>query len=67
MSSHEKFAGVAPSGRIVMSGATTRLEVLERALADWPVLKSTKQGGPPPRIDRKLCKLQGPRPSGDAE
>ena len=62
MSSREKFAGVAPSGRVVMSGATTGLEVLERALAGWPVLESTKERGPPPCMHLKLCKLYGPRP-----
>ena len=33
MSSREEFAGIAPSGRVVISGATTGLEVLKRALA----------------------------------
>ena len=41
MSSSGKFAGVAPSGRIVMSGATTGLEMLEQALANWPILELT--------------------------
>ena len=62
MSSRKEFAGVAPSGRIVMSGATTRLEVLEPALAGWPVPESTKGGGHPPRMQPKLCKLHGPPP-----
>ena len=44
MSSHEEFAGIAPSVRVVISGATTGLEVHERALAGWPVLESTKGG-----------------------
>ena len=67
MSSREEFAGVAPSGRVVMSGATTGLKVLERALAGWPVLESTKGGGPPPCMHPKPCKLYGPPPPGDAE
>ena len=67
MSSREEFAEVAPSGRAVMSGATTGLEALERALAGWPVPESTKGGGPPPRMHPKLCKLHGPPPPGDAE
>ena len=29
VSSREEFAGVAPSGRVVISGATTGLEALE--------------------------------------
>ena len=62
VSSREEFAGVAPSGRVVMSGATTGLEVLERALAGWAVLHSSKGGGPPPCMHPKLCKLYG-RPS----
>ena len=66
MSSREEFAGVAPSGRVVMSGATTGLEVLERALAGWPVLELTKGGDPPPRMHPKLCKVYGPPPPGDA-
>ena len=52
MSSHEEVAGIAPRGRVVILGATTGLEVLERALADWPVPESTKGGscmGPRPR------------------
>ena len=67
MSSREKFAGVAPSGRIVTSGAATGLEMLEQALANWPVLESTRGRGPLPRIHPKLCKLYGPPPQGDAE
>ena len=67
MSSREEVARVAPSGRIVMSGATTGLEMLEQALANWPVLESTRGGGPPPRIHPKLCKLYGPPPPGNAE
>ena len=66
MSSHEEFAEVEPSGRVVMSGAFTGLEVLERALAGWRVLESTKGGGPPPRIEPTLCKLYGLPPPGDA-
>ena len=67
MPSRDKFAGVASSGRVVISGATTGLEVLERALGGWPVLESTKGGGGPPAIGPKLCKLYGPPPVGDAE
>ena len=66
VSSHEEFARIAPSGRVVISGATTGLEVLERALAGWPVPESTK-GGTPPRMHPKLCKLYGPPPPVDAE
>ena len=50
VSSREEFAGVARSGRIIMSGATTGLEMLEQALANWPVLEWTKGRGPPPCI-----------------
>ena len=63
----EEFAGIAPIGRVMISGATTGLEVLERALADWPVPESTKRGGPPPRMHPKLCKLYGPLSPVDAE
>ena len=41
------FAGIAPSGRSVVSGGTTGLEVLEMALANW---------------QPELCKLYGPPP-----
>ena len=67
MSSCEEFAGIAPSGRAAISGATTDLEVLERALAIWSVPKSTKGGGNPPHMHPKLCKLYGPPPPVDAE
>ena len=67
MSSREEFAGLAPSGRIVMSGSTTGLERLEQALANWPVLESTRERGPQPRIDPTFCQLYGPPPQGDAE
>ena len=67
MCSRGTFAGVAPIGRIVMLGAITGLEMLEQAPANWPVLESTREGGPPPRIDRTFCKLYGPPPQGDAE
>ena len=69
VSSHEEFAGmcrIAPSGRVVISGGTTGLEVLEQALADWPVPESTK-GGTAPRMHPKLCKPYGPPPPVDAE
>ena len=67
MSSRRTFAGVAPSGRIVLSGATTGLEMLEQALANWPIPESTWEGGPPPRIDAKFCKFYVCPPQGDAE
>ena len=67
VSSREEFAGIAPSGQVVISGATTGLEVLERALAVWPVPESTKGGRTPPRMHPKLCKLYGPPPPVDAE
>ena len=54
MSSHEEFAAKAPSGRVVISGATTGLEVLERALAGWPVPESTTRGRTPPRMHREI-------------
>ena len=50
-----------------MSGATTGLEMLEQALANWPVLKSTWEGGPPTGIDQQFCKLYGCPPQGDAK
>ena len=49
MSSRGTFAGVAPSGRIVISGAATGLGMLEQALADGPILESTLEGEPPNR------------------
>ena len=61
-----EFAGIAPSGRPVVSGGTTGLEVLEIALANWPVPESTK-GGTPPHMQPELCKLYGPPPPVDAE
>ena len=67
MSLRGTLAGVATSGQIVMSGATTDSEMLQQALVNWPVLKSTRKRGPPPRIDAKLCKLYGPPPQHDAE
>ena len=67
MSSREEFAGVAPTGQVVMSGATTGLQALEQALAGWPVLESTKGGGDPSLHAPTLCKLYGPPPPGDAE
>ena len=65
MSSDEEFAGIALSGRVVTSGGTTGSEVLEQALAGWPVPELTK-GGTPPRMHPKLCKLYGPPPPVDA-
>ena len=67
VSSRKEFAGVVPIGRVVMSGATTGLEMLERALAGWPVPESTKGGGPPACIEPKICELYGPTPPGDVE
>ena len=66
MSSHEEFSGIAPSKGVVISGATTGLEVLEQALAGWSFPESTK-GGTPPRMHPKLCKLYGPPPPVNAE
>ena len=60
MSSREEFAGVAPSGEVFMSGATTGLEVLDRALAGWPVLESTR--GPHSALHRNVASCTGPRP-----
>ena len=57
---------IAPSGRVVISGGTTGLEVLEQALAGWPVPESTKEGTPT-RMHPKICKLCGPLPPVDAE
>ena len=62
MSSRGTFVGVALSGRIVMSGATTGLEMLEEALANWPILESTWEGRPRPRIDQKFASRTGVRP-----
>ena len=56
-----EFAGIAPSGRPVISGGTTGLEVLEIALANWPVPESTKRGTPP-GSSRKSAGCMGPRP-----
>ena len=67
MSSREEFAGIALSWRVVISGANTGLEVLERALAGRPVPESTKGERTPPRMEPKLCKLYGPLPPVDAE
>ena len=67
MSSREEFAGVTPTGQFVMSGATTGLEMLVQALANLPVMESTREGGPPARIDPTFCKLYGPPPQGDTE
>ena len=50
-----------------MSGATTGLETLQQALANWPVLESTRGGGPPTCIQPKHCKLYRPPPQGDAK
>ena len=67
MSSRGTFARVAPSGRIVMSAGTTGLEMLEQALANWPILESTWEGGPRTNIDPTFCKLYGYPPQNDAE
>ena len=67
VSSRGEFAGIAPSGRVTISGASTGFEVLERALAGWPVPEWTEGGGPPARMHPRLCKLYGPPPPVDAE
>ena len=51
-----KFAGIAPSGRTIITGGAEGLEVLEIALASLPVLEPTK-GGTPPDMLPELCKL----------
>ena len=61
-----EFAGKAPSGRPVISGGTTGLEVLEIVLAGWPVPEPTK-GGTPPRMQPELYKQYGPPPLVEAE
>ena len=67
MSFRGTFAGVAPSGRIVMPGATTGWLMLAQALADWPILESTWEGEPPTDIDLKFFKLYGRPPRNNAE
>ena len=52
---------------MVMSGATTALEMLEQALANWPILESTWQGGPLTDIDPKFCRLYRTPLQDDAE
>ena len=61
------FAGIAPIGRAIMTKGTTGLGMLERALANMPVLVSTWEGGPPTNVDPKLWKLLGCPPPDDAE
>jgi hypothetical protein len=61
-----KFAGIAPSGRPIITGGAEGLEWLEIALASLPVLEPTK-GGTPPDMPPELCKLYGPPPPVDAE
>ena len=56
-----EYAGIAPSGRPVISGGATGLEMLEIALANWPVLEPTK-GGTPPDMQPELYKLYSPLP-----
>ena len=58
---------MAHSGRIVMSGATTGLETLEQALANWPILELTWEGGPPTDIAPKFCKMYVHPPQNNAE
>ena len=65
MSSRGTFARVAPSGHFVMSGATTGLEMLEQALANWPILESTWEEGSQTGIDPKFCNLYGRPPQRD--
>ena len=62
MSSREEFAGVAPSGRVIMSRATTGLEVLERALAGWPVVIDQGRGAPIPHAPETLQAVRAPAP-----
>ena len=45
MSSHGTYARVAPNGPIVVSGATTGLDMLEQALANWLMLELNREGG----------------------
>ena len=61
------FAGIAPIGRVIVSGGTTGLGMLERAVANMLVLVSTLEGGPPAAIDPKICQLRGCPPPDDAE
>ena len=49
-----------------MSGGTTGLGMLQRALANMPVLVSTREGGPATDIDVKLYKVPGCPPPDDA-
>ena len=67
MFSRRTFAAVAPSGRIVMLGARAGLKMLEQALAIWPILESTWEGGLPTDIDPEFCKLYGYSPGNDAQ
>ena len=53
------IAGIAPGGRVIMSGGTTGLGILEQALACMPVLVSTWEVGPPIDIDCKLYQVPG--------
>ena len=50
-----------------MAGDTTGLEMLERALANWPILESTWEGEIPTDIDPRLCQFYGYPPQDDAE
>ena len=57
-----KFAGIAPSGRTIITGGAEGLEVLKTALASLPVLEPTK-GGTPPDMPPELCKpVRAPSP-----
>ena len=62
VSSRWTFAGVAPSDRIIMSGGTTGLEMLEEALANWPMLESTWEGGPQPALTPNVVRYRGTLP-----
>ena len=62
MSSRGTFAGVAPSGRFVMLGATTGLEMFHQALANWPILVSTWVGGPRPTLTQNFASCTGTLP-----
>ena len=40
--------------------------MLQKALANWPILESTWEGGTSTKIDPNLCKVYGCPPQGDA-
>ena len=67
VSARGTFAGIAPSGQIIMSGVTTGLAILEQAFTNMPALVSTTKGGPLTAINFRLCKIQGGHRPVDAE